>query len=193
MKNEENILNFGAGIREVAEALHEIVNWECFPVSHAATIVNSIFPLAAGGGSFKDLPSPTRRAVYLLTDTVFRKKERVLRRDVGDVALVDGLINMSLFEKHPTCIDVVFALFAHLSKTWTLAPAQLDAMWESFIRYFPVSMSGTVKDPSLPSKEKMRDLLLQCIVSSDYYADGALKLCLEKLDTNSDISADTKV
>jgi DNA repair/transcription protein MET18/MMS19 len=167
-----------------------MAKWDRFPPGDAALATRSVFALAAS--SFKDLTGPTRVELFALIELLFTKYETVLKRDMGAGALVAGLVDMGAFEKTPSCIEVLFPLWAYISQNWNLNTVELDEIWDSFVRYFPVTLGGA-KGPTTASKERMRDLLLGCFISNDHYAEKAFEICIAKLDDASDASANTKV
>ena len=176
----------------MAESLLVITTWERFPPADAATVTTAVFGLA-DGSTFKDLKVATRLTLFKIVDSLFRRFPEALIRDVGIKSRVSGLVSMAELEKNPSCLSVLFSLYAHLSRDWDLEDEELKKTWDSFIRYFPVSIGTAKQDPSVPTKEEIRSLLLQCILSNDYYAKEAIPRCIDMLDTSSDLSADTKV
>jgi DNA repair/transcription protein MET18/MMS19 len=172
LENKDDILSYRAGIYELASSLHILSTWKCFLPGDAGTIATAIFGLASGS-TFKD--------------------QTPLIRDVKVTPLVSGLVSMAELEKNPSCLSILFPLYAHISKHWTLGDSDYDSIWESFIRYFPVTLGGAPQDPSLPAKELIKELLLQCIISSHHYAKGAVPRFIDMLDTNTDVSANLKV
>lgn len=192
MENKSKVHNFRAGIREVVSALKVVSKWESFPPGDASVIASAISTMSEET-TFKDQPATTRVKLFKFIEFLVHKYERALKRDMGAPALVQGIVSMGLAEKSPICLGVLFPLYSHLSQRWELEPAQLDEMWDSFIRYFPVSVGNGTKDPSIPSTETMRTLLLKCIISNDYYSTQAFERLIDMLDSSNDLSANSKV
>jgi DNA repair/transcription protein MET18/MMS19 len=192
LENKEQILNYRAGIYEIAYSLHILSKWKCFLPGDAGTVIMAVFGIA-NGSIFKDQKPTTRVKLYELIDFLFKKFQVPMIRDVKVTPLVSGLVSMAELEKNPSCLGILFPLYTHISKNWPLGDSDYDAIWESFIRYFPVSVGGAPQDSSVPSKELIKELLLQCILSSHRYAKEAVPRLIDMLDTNSDLSANLKV
>ncbi len=187
------MLNYRAGIREVAASLTAIAKWKRFLPGDASRIAKVVFELATRS-MFNDHKPVTRKALFTLIDLLFNKYASPLIRDIGVETLVTGLVSMAEFEKNPSCLEVLFPLYANISRYWTLESTQLDEIWESLARYFPINMAkGANQDTSSPSNEELNALLLQCFVSNDYYAKEVFPRCITLLDAESDLSANTKV
>ncbi len=152
----------------------------------------AVFGLASGS-TFKDQKPTTRVKLYEVIDSLFKKYQAPLVRDVNVTPLIQGLVSMAELEKNPSCLGILFPLYTHISKNWPLSDSDYDSIWESFIRYFPVTLGGAPQDPSVPAKEMLKELLLQCILSSHHYAKGAVSRFIDMLDTNTDLSANLKV
>jgi DNA repair/transcription protein MET18/MMS19 len=192
LENTDNVLNYRAGIYEVASSLYTVSKWKCFLPGDAGTVALAVFGLA-GGSMFKDQKPNTRVKLYELIDSLFKKYQAPLIRDVKVTPLVSGLVSMAELEKSPSCLGILFPLYTYIGKNWPLGDSDYDPIWESFIRYFPVTLSSAPQDPSMPAKELIKELLLQCILSSHHYAKSALPRFIDMLDTNTDLSANLKV
>lgn len=114
-----------------------------------------------------------------------------LMTGVGPKTFVEGIVAMAEFEKDPTCLNMLFPIYRQLSKEWNLDEEELVLMWGSFIRYFPIKMGG--RAAAVPSPEDLKHQLLDCFISNDGYAKHAFPRLMELLDTNQDLSANTKV
>jgi len=147
----------------------------------------------AGGNDFKDQKPATRTKLFELIDLLLKKFQTAVIRDVKVTPLVSGLVTMAELEKNPSCLAVLFPLYRHISNKWSLEDSDYEAMWESFIRYFPVTLGGAPQDPGVPTKELIKQLLLECILSNHNYAKGAVPRFIDMLDTNTDLSANVKV
>ena len=155
----------------------------------------AVFGLA-NRSTFKDQKPTTRVKLYEVIDFLFKKYQAPLIRDVKVTPLILGLVSMAELEKNPSCLGILFPLYTHIGRNWRgypLGDSDYDAIWESFIRYFPVTLGGAPQDPSIPSKELIKELLLQCVLSSHHYAKGAVPRFIDMLDTNTDLSANLKV
>ncbi|KAK6584811.1 hypothetical protein PZA11_003035 [Diplocarpon coronariae] len=192
LSNPDEESSFRAGVHEVARSLNIIVNWQRFVPSDAATVISAIFTMA-NYSVLTGLPPSTRLDLLLVVDSLFRKRDLALIKAIKIPALISGLVSLAEIEKNPSCLKVIFSLYAHLSGGWDLGADEFQSLWGSFSRYYPITLGSTAKDASQPTQETLRDLLLQCIVSNDYYASVAIPMCLEKLDTTVDLSATTKL
>lgn len=192
LENKEDVLNYRAGIYEVASSLHILSKWKHFLITDSGTVTTAIFGFAKGS-TFKDQKPNTRVKLYELIDFLFKTFQAVLVRDVHIEPLVSGLVSMAELEKNPSCLEILFPLYAHISSKWGLSDTAYPIIWESFIRYFPITLGGAPQDPSVPAKELLKELLLECILSSEQYAAQAVPRFIDMLDTNTDLSANLKV
>jgi DNA repair/transcription protein MET18/MMS19 len=192
LENKTDILNYRAGIYEVASSLNILSQWKTFLPGDAARVATAVFELAKGS-AFKDQKPATRVKLYELVEFLVKKYQAPLIRDVKVAPLVSGLVSMAELEKNPSCLGILFPLYSHISQKWPLEDSDFEAIWESFVRYFPVTVGGATQDPSVPAKELVRELLLQCILSNDHYAKAAIPRFIDMLDTNTDLSANLKV
>lgn len=184
--------SFRYGIKETAASLRVIVNWQHFVPDDAVVVTTTIFALS-DYSVMRDLTPATRLELLQVIDSLFRNRGVSLIKKTGTASLVTGLVEFATHEKNPMCLKVLFPLFSHLSKEWNMDDSQFDSLWNSFSRYFPITVGGPVRDPKQPSQELLRDLLLECMMSNDAYAKSLIPMCLEKLDTTADLSANTKV
>ncbi|KAH8591990.1 RNAPII transcription regulator C-terminal-domain-containing protein [Bisporella sp. PMI_857] len=99
---------------------------------------------------------------------------------------------MAQFEKDPSCLRVLFGIYEEFGKTWALNEQTYMLIWESYVRYFPITLATAATDPSVPTPDHLRALLLSCFVSNDIYATEAFPRLIDMLDTNQDLSANTK-
>ncbi|KAE9373275.1 hypothetical protein N431DRAFT_438577 [Stipitochalara longipes BDJ] len=192
LENKDDILNYRAGIFEVATSLHILSEWRCFLPGDAGIVAKAVFGLA-DGSTFKDQKPATRIKLFELVDLLLKKYQVPLIRDVKVTPLVSGLVSMAELEKNPSCLGILFPLYRHISKKWPLGDSDYDAIWESFIRYFPITLGGAPQDPSVPTKELIKQLLLECILSDHHYSKGAIPRFIDMLDTNTDLSANLKI
>lgn len=192
LENKDKLPTHRAGIREVTAALQVLSTWRTFPPADAAIIATAINELSEGY-TFKDQTLTTRLELFRFADLLVKKHERPLKRDMKDEKVVSWINSMALAEKNLSCLVILFPLYTHIGKTWNLPVKELEECWDSFIRYFPISIGNPTKDPSVPSQAKLRELLLECITSNDNYAPKAFTRLIDNLDTESDLSANTKV
>lgn len=176
----------------MATSLHILSEWRCFVPGDAGLVAQAVFGLASGS-VFKDQKLATRIKLFELIDLLLKKYQTAVIRDVTVTPLVSGVVAMAELEKHPSCLAILFPLYRHISNKWGLDDSDYDAMWESFVRYFPVTLGGAPQDPAVPTKELIKQLLLECIVSNESYAKGAIPRFIDMLDTNTDLSANVKV
>ncbi|PMD41655.1 hypothetical protein L207DRAFT_528262 [Hyaloscypha variabilis F] len=192
LENKDDILNYRAGIFEVATSLHVLSEWRCFVPGDAGLIAQAVFGLA-DGSVFKDQKPATRIKLFELVDLLLKKYQSAVIRDVTITTLVSGVVSMAELEKNPSCLAILFPLYRHISNKWPLEDSDYEAMWESFIRYFPITLGGAPQDPSVPTKELIKQLLLECILSDHHYSKGAIPRFIDMLDTNTDLSANLKI
>jgi DNA repair/transcription protein MET18/MMS19 len=192
LKNEESIPTYHAGLEEVGDSLSTLASWKTFPPGDAALVASSVFSLVRGQSNvfISQRPDP-RLAHYSLIAFLFEKFKRQLERDLGFPTLITGIADLAELEKNPSCLKVLFQLYAQISREWDLQPAESSKLWELFVRYYPITLGGTALDPNKPSPEELKDLLLKCFISSDRYAEDAFTLLLSNLDT--DQAANKKV
>lgn len=192
LQNRDYVPSYHAGLKEVANSLSILAGWRKFPPGDAAVVAQSVFGLCQGQGNIFISQKPdTRLAFYTLISLLFEKFKQPLERDLGLPLLVTGIADLAELEKNPSCLKVLFLLYAHISKNWALQPAESNKVWELFVRYFPITLGGTATDPNKPSPEELKSLLLECFTSSDKYADDAFTLLLSNIDT--DQAANKKV
>ncbi|TAQ83594.1 hypothetical protein B7494_g8085 [Chlorociboria aeruginascens] len=190
--NRDGVPSYGAGIEETALCLKLLAKHnDRFAARDVTEIAQAIFSLA-----FKDrlkalIPS-TRLSLLELLGLLVANYGHVLRRDMG-AEFIEGLVAMCEFEKDPSCLAEIFHLYAKLSRSWTiLTLGMAKNMFGSFIRYFPIKVGGKKRDPSKPSTDELAHLLLECLVSNNLYAESAFEELCSRLDTTSDLTADTK-
>ncbi|KAH6723389.1 Dos2-interacting transcription regulator of RNA-Pol-II-domain-containing protein [Leptodontidium sp. MPI-SDFR-AT-0119] len=191
LENVNRLPSFRAGIHEVASCLEILIRWNHFPPGESMMVASAIFSLSRQG-RFKDLKPATRQILYLLVETLFKSRGDALLKSSTIPPLIRGLVGIAEFEKTPSCLGVLFQLYTYLSKEWDLEANEFQTLWDSFYRYWPVTVGGSTQQVSKPTSEELRDMLLECILSNDSYAKNSIPMCLEKLDTTHDLSAMTK-
>lgn len=132
----------------------------------------------------------TRVSLYELIDTLSSIYPTTLKRDMTVTEFVQGVVTMAELEKNPSCLRALFTLYAALSREWALEENDLTAVFDSYMRYFPVTMREAPADPAIPSTAELRDLLLECFISNDGYATMNFQAMVDRLDVDS---ANTKV
>ncbi|KAL2070639.1 hypothetical protein VTL71DRAFT_13665 [Oculimacula yallundae] len=190
-ENTNGLSSFRAGIHEVACCLEVIISWKHFLPGESANVMAAVFSLSKEN-RFKDLKPAARQTLYRLVETLLRTRGDALLKATTIPQIVRGLVTVAEFEKTPGCLGILFQLYTYLSKDWDLEAEQFQALWDSFSRYWPVTVGGSTQQVSNPTSEELRNMLLECILSSDSYAKDAISMCLLKLDITSDLSATTK-
>ena len=146
LQNGDYIPSYRAGLKEVADSLSILAGWRTFPPGDAAVIAQSVFGLVQGQGNIFISQKPdTRLACYSLVALLFEKYKGPLERDLGLPLLVSGLADLAELEKNPSCLKVLFLLYAHISKDWDLQTAESNKLWELFVRYFPITLGGRIE------------------------------------------------
>ena len=177
------------GIYYVAEALQIMVKWTRFAPGDAQEVARAVFKLGAAN-NFSSQTAITRLSLYTLVDVLRITKATAIKRDMSENEFVKGLVTMAELEKNPSCLRALFRLYADLSHEWKLDEGDHKQIFDSYIRYFPITMKDTPKDPKIPTTTELRDLLLNCFVASDGYAQPTFAAMIERLDVDS---ANTKV
>lgn len=177
------------GVYYVSKSLQVLSTWKKFPPGDAQQIARAVFKLGASN-NFSTQTAVTRLSLYELIDTLSDIHPNTLKRDMTVTEFVKGVVTMAELEKNPSCLRALFTLYAALSQEWALVEDDLKLVFDSYIRYFPVTMKEAPKDRSIPSTIELRDLLLECFVSNDGYANMTFEAMVDRLDVDS---ANTKV
>lgn len=187
-------MNYRAGIRESAEALTALATMteKRFPPDDASLIVNSVFVIDPKNG-LRDQKGSTRVVLYELLVELMDVYKDNLVKNIGTENIVQGIVAMAEFEKDPSCLRILFGMYEDLGRNWGLSQDANLLIWESFSRYFPITLGGADRNRGFPTPDELRSLLLNCFISSDAYADKAFPRLLDMLDTNQDLSANVKV
>lgn len=187
IQNHESISNYGYALDSVANALRVIVKWKRFSPGDTSPVVEAVFSLVQGKTNrFTDQKPNTRLGYYLLISdlTTNPTLKRALERDMGPSKFASGLVELAESEKSASSLKTLFMLYASVSETWNLGPAEYSDIWGSFIRYFPITLGAQARNSDLPQPEELRKLLLKCIISNDAYAKEAFPSFLRDLDTD---------
>lgn len=192
LDNKDNVNSFRAGVAECARILYSlsIMENKRFSPSDAKLVAQSVFAFNKAG-NLKDQKASTRLSLLELMLTMMRLYKPSLITNVGSKAFVEGLVAMAEFEKDPTCLNVLFPIYEIFGREWDLEEDALVSIWASFIRYYPIKISG--RATSVPSPDQLKQLLLDCFISNDVYAKFAFPRLVELLDTEQDLSANVKV
>jgi DNA repair/transcription protein MET18/MMS19 len=161
-----------------------------FPSTDARLIAQAIFSFNIER-NLRDQKAATRRALLELLDTLIQLYKPSLIINGSSKAFVEGVVLMGEFEKDPTCLGILLPMYEKLSKEWELSEDALLLIWDSFVRYYPITISG--QNASVPTPDDLRRFLLNCFISNDTYAKNAFPRLIELLDTSQDLSANVKV
>jgi DNA repair/transcription protein MET18/MMS19 len=193
LENREEIPNFRAGVRDVALSLQALAGMrERFPRGDASLAAKAVFSLTST--SLREQKPTTRLSLFELLEFLVETYSATLTRDMGPHLFVDGLESMSALEKDPKCLRVLFRMYDQISQTWSLNSEDFKKMWDSFSKYWPISLREDPSDPSIPTTTELNSLIQNCFTSHDNYAVHAFDHLLEILNTTPDtVSAYTKV
>jgi DNA repair/transcription protein MET18/MMS19 len=192
LENRDNINSFRAGVKECAKILSTFAQMENqrFPPRDARLVALSVFAFNRGS-NLRDQKAATRLSLLELINTLMRLYTPNLVADIGPREFVEGVVAMAEFEKDPTCLNVLFPIYVTLSAEWGLNDSTLVLIWDSFIRYYPITIGG--RATSVPSPNELKQLLLDCFISNNSYARVAFPRLIELLDTSQDLSTNVKV
>ncbi|KAH8820313.1 Dos2-interacting transcription regulator of RNA-Pol-II-domain-containing protein [Xylogone sp. PMI_703] len=191
LHNTDEILSYRAGLKEVLTSLSLLAKMDNkFIKSDSAEIVKAMFAIARRD-TLREQKAATRLVLFQLLDMLFKKYKSTLYADIGRDEYASGLVSIAEFEKDPSCLSILFQMYADLGPD--LSHASAKNIWESYIRYFPIKMGGNARDESKPSIDHLKVLLLQCFVSSDLYAEWAFPRLIEQLDIDQDLTANVKL
>ncbi|TQS38304.1 hypothetical protein Golomagni_01191 [Golovinomyces magnicellulatus] len=188
--NEDNNPAYDAGLREIILLFKRISEMNTFNPSESSLIIKSIFTLADKKHRFKDLTNTVRQDVYTVVSHFFKQNSHILIKDLGADKLVAGLLELATFEKKASCLLIVFPLISHISQFWGLGNPELESLFTSFIRYFPIKIGG-LQSESLRLSLEMSNFLTECIVSNNFYASLAFPHFIQILQDHSSMSATT--
>jgi DNA repair/transcription protein MET18/MMS19 len=198
LENAEDSLNNRAGIKESGEALLALARMTDekmrmrLPPGDVATIAKAVFAVP-GNGNLRSQMGSTRVVLYELLSELMDAYKPNLIKDVGPKEFVQGVVLVAEPEKDPSCLKLLFGMYEDLGRHWELSPDTSLLIWDSFSRYFPITLGGAARDPSIPTPVELRALLLNCFTSNDSYAKHAFPRLMDMLDTNQDLSANVKV
>lgn len=185
LQNHEENPTFRAGLRQVADSLTTLAGWGIFTRGDAATIAKAVFGLVRSPSNvFISQKPDTRLSFYTLISFLFKTFMHPLQRDLGVPTLITGIVDLAALEKNPSCLKVLFQIYAHVSKDWNLEPAEISKLLEGFARYFPITLGGASRDPNTPAPEELKELLLACFTSSDMYAEETFSILITGLDAD---------
>ena len=153
-----------------------------FPRGDASIIAKAVFKLAST--CFREQLPTTRLAVFELLNFLRCTYSTPIIRDLGAQSFVGSLVAMAEFEKDPRCLKLLFLIYQDIGQQWVLPPDSFELMWESYSRYFPITLKTT--DTSIPSREELQLLLIGCFASNDSYAVHTFPHLFDGLDTTED-------
>ncbi|KAG9244196.1 Dos2-interacting transcription regulator of RNA-Pol-II-domain-containing protein [Calycina marina] len=190
--NSGSDVQYRAGVQQSAEALGALINMgKNWPRQDSAEVVTAVFAVD-GNGVLKDLKASGRLSLLKVLALLVKEYAKELKRDIGGDNVGRGLVSMAQLEKDPSCLRVLFGMYEELGKSWELQSETYVLIWESYVRYFPITLAKAATDPSVPKPDELRALLAACFVSNDIYAPEAFPRLIDMLDTNQDLSANTK-
>lgn len=198
LENNGESLNYRAGIKESGEALLALARMTdenmkiIFPPGDVAMVAFAVFAVA-GNGNLGNQMGSTRVVLYELLSELMDTYKPKLLKDVGSKIFVQGVVSMAEPEKDPSCLKMVFGMYEDFGRNWELGVDTRLLIWDSFSRYFPITLGGAARDPSIPTPVELRALLLSCFTSNDFYSNHAFPRLIDMLDTNQDLSANVKV
>lgn len=183
LSNTIDLPNYNYGLGEIADMLAILVRWQTFLPDDCDLICKSSFALALNGRStFMNQTSKTRFKFYTLLAMVEEIFPSKIKKNLGIGDFVTGLLNLAETEKGPTSLRVLFKLYAKIGKECDPDASTVKAIWESVWRYFPVTLGAAVTNPEMPQPGELRQLLLDCVVSNDHYAQESIPSLLQDLD-----------
>lgn len=153
-------------------------------------ITNSANGRFGATSSFSSQLASTREAIYLFINAIFGKHGDRLVQDISVHEIISGVVAMAELEKNPSCLRALFKIYYLVSTKWPLDDNDFKLVFDSVIRYFPISMKAAPSQPDVPTTEELRELLLQSLVAHDGYADATFAAMKDRLDVDS---ANTKV
>lgn len=168
---------------------------KCHPTNYEilqSEVAKAVFAVDTNG-VLRDLKAVSRLSLFNLLALLIEKHTAVLKRDMGGNEFAKSVTSMATLEKDPSCLRILFGIYEELGKNWELENETYILIWESYVRYFPITLAKTATDPSIPKPDELRALLVSCFVSNDIYAPEAFPRLIDMLDTNQDLSANTKV
>jgi DNA repair/transcription protein MET18/MMS19 len=168
-----------------------------FQNGDAPVIARAVFDGVANGTLNEQKPS-TRLALFELIDFIYHEPHynTAIVKQMTPRKFVRGLVSMAELEKDPKCLRVLFQLYEQIGVDWgdELDTESLQSIWESFMRYYPITLKDAPnKDPSVPTREELKEGLRRCLTSNGYYAKYAFHRLVELLETTADLSANNKV
>ncbi|KAI0996099.1 hypothetical protein K3495_g12082 [Podosphaera aphanis] len=188
IENRENNPANNAGLGEIIITFRLFTKLEEFNSGDASLIIKSVFTLADERTRFKNLPESIRQDTYTIVDHIFREHSNDIIKKLGHNQLVDGLLQLVVFEKKASCLLLIFPLISYISHDWGLTDSNLEKLFASFIRYFPIKVGGMQNEATRIS-QKMSQYLSDCIVSNDFYASLVFPHLIENLERHSTLSA----
>jgi DNA repair/transcription protein MET18/MMS19 len=184
-ENREQLANNRAGVEYTARSLLHLAEMTGrFLPTDASAVAKAVFSLTTT--ILRAQKAPARLALYDLLQWLVQTYSAPLTRDMGSNAFIESLAAMSATEKDAKCLRVLFQIYEQISKDWSLTPANISTIYESFSKYWPVSIRAATEDtdPSIPRADELNLLIQKCFTSHDGYATHAFGQLLTALDAS---------
>lgn len=188
LKNEEHQHLNDAGIDEIILLFLNFAQHGDLEPGDAPLVLTGLFSLADNRTRLKELPGPIRQNVYTVVDNFCREYPQKITEELGYDKIIAGLLNLVIFEKKASCLLIIFQLISYVSRNWKLSSANMEDLFNSFVRYFPIKVGGAQDEATRLSIE-MRRCLSDCMTSNDFYASLVFPHLIQRLDDRSSISA----
>ncbi|EDW84761.1 uncharacterized protein Dwil_GK12962 [Drosophila willistoni] len=104
-----------------------------------------------------------------------------LQAMAGD--FVYGLINSIDGERDPRNLDIIFSFMPDFISTYPLLHLA-EEMFEIFACYFPIDFNPSKQDPEAITRDDLAAKLTKCLVANNEFAEWAVALALEKLESD---------
>lgn len=176
-----------AGVDEVLSILLAVAKSGSFAPDNANMMVSAVFFIAEST-RYKDEQENIRTLMCGLIDTLLRTHAKYISKEFTSDQILRGILAMGTFEKKIPCLEILFRMYAYVANSWKLEQAELDQVWELFIRYFPIDIP---KDRT--AEQTLSELLIRCIVANEGFAKSAFERLLSMLDGSGDLTANSKV
>lgn len=167
-------------------------NGKKFVAGDVEAVIRAVFAVDTND-LLRTIKPAGRLALYNLLSLLMKRYQENIMKNVGRGEFTEGLVSMAELEKDPSNLKAIFLMYEDLSRNWKLDSDTCKKIWESFSRYFPITLARASTDPNTPKPEELRSLLLNCIISNDLHAAHAFPRLIDMLDTSQDLSANVKV
>lgn len=189
----DRIPSFRAGFKQIGTILWQLItkNEENFHENDAPAICMALF-FTAEFDLFRREVASTRLRFFEVVEILFDRYMDIIKIDLK-AKFISGLASLAAFEKEPSCLRAIFRLYEKIGQRWNPDKEECETMFNSFARYFPITIRTLSPDPAVPSSEELKALLKKCWTSNSGYAPLSFPKLIELLDSNNDLRADTKV